>query len=445
MAKYPLQELNISNLNVNDPKIKIPIHVTNKSNSKFEQSLFLPTTYSQNVSISNLFNNIEQFVTDTLELHKSQNVKILHEKSFLNNKANKANNDKSIIKYKKGDIIRKGVYVEIADNDINIDKNEQNQQNDLLQTRLKQLCVSRNGDRAYEYFDDIMKCFKEREEEYFSFVDSNYMENVQTVLTWRMRKILIDWFYDLQRDLGLNDETLFAAIHFVDIFLTATDLEKRSLLQLLGVSCILTASKTYEIIPQQIDELIYLSNDQYSRKQVIDFEKILLMKINWNAFQITPCNFISPWLHILNIQQKSKEKLLIDLLIYAVALDKYYFQIRLSKLIISFLYLTMFIYLEYNDNDVYKKRKDTFQIICTKLFSFNPFKCNDKIKEGFNIIQRVHKILVDVIKKGESTNISAVYRRFTDTKYLKRKYGSSAARIDIKKFEFDSKFKKYMK
>jgi len=444
MSAHPLQEINISNLSIiNDSRINIPIHIKNKSNSKYEKSLFLPIKYTKNVSIANLFDKIEKCVTDNLNKNSNKyNFKILYDKSFIDDKTN---NDESIIEYKKNEIMEQGIYIEINENN---EKQEYDQ--DLLEIRLKQLCVSRNGDPAYEYFNDIMKCFKEREEEYLSLVDSNYIENIQSTLTWKMREILIDWFFDLEIDLRLNEETLFAAIHFVDIFLTKINLKKRSLLQLLGVSCILIATKTYEIIPQQVSELIYLSNDQYTKREVLNFERMLLTKINWNAFQLTPYNFTSPWLNILNIQQKSKEKLLIDLLIYSVSLNKYYFQIKLSKLVISVLYLTLFIYLEYGHIDTHRNNKlnGLFRII-SKLFSFNPFvfrqrNNNDNMNnETRNIMKQIHKILMQLLKKGKSSETSAIYRRFTNRNYLKNKYGSFAATIDIDTFPFHQNFKKY--
>merc|ERR1719295_2185850 len=126
-------------------------------------------------------------------------------------------------------------------------------------------------------------------------------------LSWRMREVLLDWFFDLGVDLKLEDETCFAAIHYLDLYLGRRKVARREL-QLLGVTCCMMASKTYEIIPQPMSEWLYLSHDQYARKQMIALERQVLQCIEWNVFQVTPPVYITPWTQMLGLDADADSK-----------------------------------------------------------------------------------------------------------------------------------------
>merc|ERR1719420_137438 len=86
----------------------------------------------------------------------------------------------------------------------------------------------------------------------------------------------------------------------MDVHLSKHPTEK-SKLQLLAVTAMNLSSKTYEVRPQSIHEWLYLSQGQYSRKEVLATERKVLESINWNIFQVTPYNYSSSWMPVLRV------------------------------------------------------------------------------------------------------------------------------------------------
>lgn len=81
--------------------------------------------------------------------------------------------------------------------------------------------------------------------------DPNYMEALQTDIMPAMRAILIDWLVEVAQEYKLHSETLFQAVGLVDRYLSIVPVP-RNQLQLIGVSCMLLASKYEEIYSPQV-------------------------------------------------------------------------------------------------------------------------------------------------------------------------------------------------
>ena len=77
-----------------------------------------------------------------------------------------------------------------------------------------------------------------------------------------MRRILIDWLVEVAEEYRLESETLFLAVNYIDRFLSHVPVN-RSKLQLVGVTCMLVASKYEEIHPPAVDEFVYISDNTY--------------------------------------------------------------------------------------------------------------------------------------------------------------------------------------
>ena len=63
-----------------------------------------------------------------------------------------------------------------------------------------------------------------------------------------MRSILIDWLVEVAEEYRLVPDTLYLAVNYIDRFLAHVPVN-RSKLQLVGVTCMLIASKYEEIHP----------------------------------------------------------------------------------------------------------------------------------------------------------------------------------------------------
>ncbi|XP_010423383.1 PREDICTED: cyclin-B1-2-like [Camelina sativa] len=129
---------------------------------------------------------------------------------------------------------------------------------------------------AVEYVDDMYSYYKEVEKE---SQPKMYM-HIQTEMNEKMRAILIDWLLEVHIKFELNLETLYLTVNIIDRFLSVKAVPKREL-QLLGISALLIASKYEEIWPPQVNDLVYVTDNAYSSKQILVMEKTILGNLEW--------------------------------------------------------------------------------------------------------------------------------------------------------------------
>lgn len=101
-----------------------------------------------------------------------------------------------------------------------------------------------------------------------------YMEG-QTEIAWDMRKTLVDWLLQVHLRYHMLPETLWIAINIVDRFLSrrVVSLVK---LQLVGVTAMFVASKYEEIMAPSVEEFSFMTENTYSREEILKGEKIIL-------------------------------------------------------------------------------------------------------------------------------------------------------------------------
>ncbi|XP_023639812.1 cyclin-B1-4 [Capsella rubella] len=140
---------------------------------------------------------------------------------------------------------------------------------------------------AVEYVDDIFKYYKTVEEEggIKDYIGS------QPEINEKMRSILIDWLVDVHRKFELMPETLYLTINLVDRFLSLRMVPRREL-QLLGLGAMLIACKYEEIWAPEVNDFVCISDNAYSRKQVLAMEKSILGQVEWYITVPTPYVFL---------------------------------------------------------------------------------------------------------------------------------------------------------
>ncbi|XP_014352706.1 cyclin-A1 isoform X2 [Latimeria chalumnae] len=131
-----------------------------------------------------------------------------------------------------------------------------------------------------EYADDIYWYL--REAELRNRPKYAYMRK-QSDITPGMRAILVDWLVEVGEEYKLQTETLYLAVNYLDRFLSCMSV-LRGKLQLVGTAAILLASKYEEIYPPEVDEFVYITDDTYTKKQLLRMEHLLLKVL---AFDLT--------------------------------------------------------------------------------------------------------------------------------------------------------------
>lgn len=119
----------------------------------------------------------------------------------------------------------------------------------------------------------------------------NYMEKVQTDITIGMRETLVDWLVEVADEYKLTSDTLFLTVSYIDRFLSSNPLS-RNKLQLLGVSSMLVASKFEEISPPQVEDCCYITDNTYTKEEVVQMEKELLRFLNSDLTNPIPKAFL---------------------------------------------------------------------------------------------------------------------------------------------------------
>lgn len=112
---------------------------------------------------------------------------------------------------------------------------------------------------------------------------TTYMEKLQQDITPNMRGILIDWLVEVSEEYKLVPDTLYLTVNLIDRFLSQNHIPKQRL-QLLGVTCMLIASKYEEIIAPRLEEFCFITDNTYTREEVLKMESQVL---NFLHFQLS--------------------------------------------------------------------------------------------------------------------------------------------------------------
>ena len=153
-----------------------------------------------------------------------------------------------------------------------------------------------------EYINDIYKYLKTIENKDLPL--RNYMEVIQKDINHKMRLILLDWLVEIHIKYNLLDETLFISVNLIDRFLSKKSIH-RKYLQLLGITSLLIASKYEEIYPPEIKELINMTDNAYSKNQVIKMENEILDAVHVNISFPTSLKFLEIFKNKLNLSKNN--------------------------------------------------------------------------------------------------------------------------------------------
>ena len=116
-----------------------------------------------------------------------------------------------------------------------------------------------------------------------------YMKN-QTDINEKMRAMLVDWLIDVHFKFKLKANTLFLTIWLVDKYLSLKKI-KRNKLQLIGVTCMLISCKYEEIYSPEVYDFIYITENSYEKKDIIDLEMEILTLLDFNITVPTSNSF----------------------------------------------------------------------------------------------------------------------------------------------------------
>uniref|UniRef100_A0AAV1TDB1 Cyclin B n=1 Tax=Peronospora matthiolae TaxID=2874970 RepID=A0AAV1TDB1_9STRA len=146
---------------------------------------------------------------------------------------------------------------------------------------------------CWQYAEDITKYHLEAEKK--SKISSSYMAR-QSDVNPKMRAILVDWLIDVHYKYGLLSQTLHIAVLLIDHYLEKDLTIGRQRLQLVGVSAMLIASKYEEIYPPQAEDFAKITDNAFTRDEVVQMEAKILATISYRVTFPTAFQFMKRFL-----------------------------------------------------------------------------------------------------------------------------------------------------
>eukprot|EP00118_Oscarella_pearsei_P026204 m.309598 g.309598 ORF g.309598 m.309598 type:complete len:427 (+) comp47065_c0_seq1:216-1496(+) len=162
-----------------------------------------------------------------------------------------------------------------------------------------------------EYSSDILNYMFQQEQRFMAKPD--YMRK-QPDITHAMRAILVDWLVEVAEEYKLRQHTLYLTVSYVDRFLSKMSV-LRGKLQLVGAASMLVAAKFEEIHPPEVDEFVYITDDTYTRRQIIKMEFLLLKILSFDLSSPTSLNFLEYFFSVSETEERTEHlaKFLIQL------------------------------------------------------------------------------------------------------------------------------------
>ncbi|KAG2305200.1 hypothetical protein Bca4012_064268 [Brassica carinata] len=130
------------------------------------------------------------------------------------------------------------------------------------------------------YVADICAYLREMEGKLKQRPLHDYIEKVQNDVTPSMRGVLVDWLVEVAEEYKLVSDTLYLTVSYVDTFLSLKPIHRQRL-QLVGVSAMLIASKYEEINPPKVEDFVYITDNTFTRQDVVSMEADILLALQF--------------------------------------------------------------------------------------------------------------------------------------------------------------------
>lgn len=149
--------------------------------------------------------------------------------------------------------------------------------------------------------DDMYAIYYDHEDKYRSHP---YMHK-QDDLNNKMRSILIDWLVEVHHKFKLQTSTLYLCINLLDRYLSKVSI-LRGRLQLVGVTALFIACKFEEVYPPEVRDFVFITDNAYSREQVLRMETDILNELNYEILVPTPFHFLSRYLDCIRAGEHTR-------------------------------------------------------------------------------------------------------------------------------------------
>jgi cyclin B len=157
-----------------------------------------------------------------------------------------------------------------------------------------------NVQHVAEYAEDIFALHAQDETRWASTIRPDYLDQMAEINV-KMRAILVDWLIEVHMKFKLQADTLFLCVNLLDRYLVQKPETPRSRLQLIGVTCLFVASKYEEVSPPEVRDFVYVTDQAYTRDDILDCEVSVLNTLRWNVTVTSPLVFLRRYKQLLEL------------------------------------------------------------------------------------------------------------------------------------------------
>ena len=269
---------------------------------------------------------------------------------------------------------------------------------DIIYFPIEKLEKINNPQIPKDYLNLIYKNLLLEENTSMKIID--FLKN-QNEINSNIRSILIDWIIDVHLKFKLKEETLYMIIFIIDKYLSIEIISKNKF-QLLGIASILIACKHEEIDIPKINELIYITDNSYSKKDVIYMENEILKKLNFSLLYPSPLIFFELISLYLNFD---KTKILMGkYLMESFLIDEKFVKYKSSIISCACAYVVMKFFKMENYQESYNKKW---------------FLIDDENKINENYIKECARDICIFVDNINKTIFQSTFRKFSKEKFHK--------------------------
>ena len=144
-----------------------------------------------------------------------------------------------------------------------------------------------------QYGSSFIESYILKENNNAIILPQNFMNNHKISSYFRTK--MVNWMLEVFYTLGSNEETFLAAVDTMDKFIFKYNKKvlKDENIHLIGIVCIYIASKVYDLIPLQMDNIVHqIGHDKFSQKEILIMERKIIKTLNFDVFALNSFDLI---------------------------------------------------------------------------------------------------------------------------------------------------------